>query len=56
MPSSMDAAEVVKEAENGSLPGAVIAGPMALDVAISETGSDHQRREQSRLQAKQMCC
>ena len=36
MPSSMDATEVVKEAENGSLPGAVIAGPMALDVAISE--------------------
>ena len=36
MPSSMDAAEVVKEAENGSLPGAVIAGPMALDVAVSE--------------------
>ena len=36
MPSSMDAAEVIKEAENGSLPGAVIAGPMALDVAISE--------------------
>jgi phosphate acetyltransferase len=36
MPSSMDAAEVVKEVENGSLPGAEIAGPMALDVAISE--------------------
>ena len=36
MPSSMDAAEVVEEAKNGSLPGAEIAGPMALDVAISE--------------------
>jgi len=36
MPSSMDAIEVVKEAENGALPGAEIAGPMALDVAISE--------------------
>jgi phosphate acetyltransferase len=36
MPSSMDAAEVVKEVENGSLPGAEIAGPMALDVAVSE--------------------
>ena len=36
MPSSMDAAEVVKEAENGALPGAEIAGPMALDVAISK--------------------
>jgi len=36
MPSSMDAAEVVKAAESGALPGAEIAGPMALDVAISE--------------------
>ena len=36
MPSSMDAAEIVKEAENGALPGAEIAGPMALDVAISK--------------------
>jgi phosphate acetyltransferase len=36
MPSSMDAIEVVKEAENGVLSGAEIAGPMALDVAISE--------------------
>ena len=36
MPSSMDAAEVVKVAESGALPGAEIAGPMALDVAISK--------------------
>jgi len=36
MPSSTDAIEVVKEAENGALPGAEIAGPMALDIAISE--------------------
>jgi phosphotransacetylase len=36
MPSSMDAVAVVKEVENGALPGAEIAGPMALDVAISE--------------------
>ena len=36
MPSSMDAVEVVKAAESGALPGAEIAGPMALDVAISE--------------------
>ena len=36
MPSSMDAVEVVKEVENGVLSGAEIAGPMALDVAISE--------------------
>ena len=36
MPSSMDAVEVVKAVENGALAGAEIAGPMALDVAISE--------------------
>ena len=36
MPSSRDAVEIVKEAKNGVLPGAEIAGPMALDVAISE--------------------
>ncbi len=36
MPSSMDAVAVVKEVESGALPGAEIAGPMALDVAISE--------------------
>ena len=35
MPSSRDAFEIVKEAKNGVLPGAEIAGPMALDVAIS---------------------
>jgi phosphotransacetylase len=36
MPSSMDAVEVVKEVKNSALPDAEIAGPMALDVAISE--------------------
>ena len=36
MPSSREAVEIVKEAKNGVLPGAEIAGPMALDVAISE--------------------
>ena len=36
MPSSMDAIEIVKEAGNVALSGAEIAGPMALDVAISK--------------------
>ena len=36
MPSSIEAVEVIKEVEKGALRGADVAGPMALDVAISE--------------------
>ena len=36
MPSSIEAIEVIKEVEKGALRGADVAGPMALDVAISE--------------------
>lgn len=35
VPSSMEAAEVVKEAQNGAVPGAIIDGPFAFDNAVS---------------------
>ncbi|MFT4630512.1 MAG: phosphate acetyltransferase [Arenicella sp.] len=35
MPSSMQAAEVVKHAEQGEVPGAVLGGPFAFDNAVS---------------------
>lgn len=35
MPSSMDAAEVVKAAGNGGVPGALVDGPFAFDNAVS---------------------
>jgi phosphotransacetylase len=35
VPSSMEAAEVVKEAQNGAIPGAIVDGPFAFDNAVS---------------------
>lgn len=35
VPSSMEAAEIVKEAQNGAVPGAIIDGPFAFDNAVS---------------------
>jgi phosphotransacetylase len=35
MPSSQDAAEIVRRAAQGEVPGALVDGPLALDVAVS---------------------
>ncbi len=35
VPSSMEAAEIVKEAKNGAVPGAIVDGPFAFDNAVS---------------------
>lgn len=35
VPSSMEAAEIVKEAQNGAVPGAIVDGPFAFDNAVS---------------------
>lgn len=35
MPSSQDAAEIVRRAARGEVPGALVDGPLALDVAVS---------------------
>jgi len=36
VPSSMEADEIVKEAQNGAVPGAIIDGPFAFDNAVSK--------------------
>ena len=40
MPSSQDAAELVKLAAMGALPGAVVEGPLAFDNAVSREAAD----------------
>ena len=36
MPSSIEAADVAAEARKGAIPGAIVDGPMALDVAVKD--------------------
>ena len=36
MPSSLDAAELAQQADQGSFPNATVEGPMAFDLAVSE--------------------
>jgi phosphate acetyltransferase len=35
VPSSMDAEAIMKEAQNGAVPGAIVDGPFAFDIAVS---------------------